>query len=58
MLQNAYYDGNLYLGYNSADSGTYNFSAGNLTVANRIYVGYSGTGSSRSRAEPVPRAGS
>ena len=44
VLQNAYYDGNLYLGYNSADSGAYNLSAGKLTVANNTYVGYNGTG--------------
>ena len=41
---NAVGSGNLYLGYNTGDSGTYNLSAGTLTVANRLYVGYSGTG--------------
>ena len=44
VLQNAYYDGNLYLGYNFGRQRRLLPGAGKLTVANNTYVGYNGTG--------------
>ena len=40
----------IYLGYNAGDSGTYVLSGGRLTATYGETVGYSGTGTSRSRA--------